>query len=69
MEKIGFGPRLVAYIIDLVILLVINFVIGLVLGFVLEIRAHCSLHSSPSRSRSGTSFIFGPRRVKLPAKR
>jgi uncharacterized RDD family membrane protein YckC len=35
MEKIGFGPRLVAYIIDLVILLVINFVIGLVLGLVL----------------------------------
>ena len=35
MEKIGFVPRLVAYLIDVVILFVINIVLGLVLGAVL----------------------------------
>jgi uncharacterized RDD family membrane protein YckC len=32
MEKIGFGPRFVAYLIDIVILYVVNFVLGLLGG-------------------------------------
>ncbi len=32
MEKIGFGPRFIAYLIDIVILSVINYVVGLIFG-------------------------------------